>query len=186
MRSFEHEQFLERAGRQFNSDPFVTLEHLARVADMPLTEIRRHYPTVEAVQRDVAESALDRWEASVRATQMIGAPEVSDRDELDRSLRHLLGCFVADTADDGYLLNDRFLCNFPDLQERVRALRASEIELYRRAQQSGLLTDRVPPEWVVVYVNGLLVAAREALSWAPRRSVHQFVLQSFYDGLRAS
>jgi len=181
------DSILAAAQRRLNADPQASMADLAISAGVGRATLHRHFSTRDELLHELGARSMNRWEESLDAVDVAGAVAAGEAERIETCIRELLGRYLADYDEFGFVLTDPYLSSDPELVGRTEELAEREIELMAAAQRAGLLAGHFPATWLSSAIYGLLVAARDAISTGrvARRDLDAFVITTFLEGTRA-
>nr|WP_269330410.1 TetR/AcrR family transcriptional regulator [Kineosporia babensis] len=175
------------AQRCLNADARASMTDLATAAGVGRATLHRHFSTRDELLHELGTRSLDRWQQSMRGAGVAEAIASGQAGPIEACLRDLLSRYLADFDDFGFTLTDPYLRSAPDLMERTEQLSEEETALLAAGQRAGLLRADLDPRWLSSAVYGILVAARDAVTFGriARRDLDEYVLVTFLEGTRA-
>ncbi len=181
------DSILAAAQRCLNADARASMADLAAAAGVGRATLHRHFSTRDELLHELGTRSLDRWQQSMQQAGVAEAVASGDAGRIEACLRDVLSRYLADFDDFGFTLTDPYLRSAPDLMERTEQLAERETELFSAGQRAGLLRADQNPRWLSSSVYGLLVAARDAVTFGriARRDLDDYVLTTFLEGARA-
>ncbi len=144
------EALLDAAAAVLAENPGAPMSAVATAAGVGRATLYRHFPTREALVRELALEAIERTDAAV-------APVFSQGLSSEDALLGMLEAIVP--------LGDRyhFLANEgiqdPEVAEQTRRQTQETAEFVERAKRDGLFAAGLPTPWIVAAIDALVWAA---------------------------
>lgn len=142
---------LEAAAAALASDPGASMAEVAQIAGLARATLYRHFRSRQELLAALRQEALARAAEAISASRCDEGPPLAALRRVIEGLATLGVRFRALLAD-GADLDPAFL------RERSRVL-APLHGVIRRGQETGVIRPEVPPQWVVLAMASMLVAA---------------------------
>ncbi|MGE4428192.1 MAG: TetR/AcrR family transcriptional regulator, partial [Solirubrobacteraceae bacterium] len=110
---------LVAALRALNADPTASMAQIAEAAGVGRATLHRHFASREVLLHEIGVHALDRWEASLRASGVVVATGGDDADVHRTALRAMVERYVGDTETFSFALTSPELEAHPDLKAHM-------------------------------------------------------------------
>ncbi|MBB2909801.1 AcrR family transcriptional regulator [Streptosporangium becharense] len=181
------DQIIAAAIHHLNRDPAASMAELAEAAGVSRATLHRHFAGREELLLALGRRALDRWEQAQRVAGVEEAAASRDPSRISAALGRMLVELIDEAEEYDFALTDIAMNEAPELRERSDVLEAKELELYRAAQQAGVLRPDLPVRWISNTVYGLLLAVRDSLRRGDvaRRDLPQVLHETFFHGAAA-
>lgn len=144
------EAVLDAAAAVLASNPSAPMSAVAEAAGVGRATLYRHFPTREALVRELALEAIERTDAAV-------APILEQGLSSEDTLRGMFEAIVPLGDRFHFLANERV--DDPEVAEQIRRQTREMEEFVEIAKSDGLFAPGLPTAWIVAAIDALIWAA---------------------------
>lgn len=148
------EAVLDAAAAVLAANPGASMSAVAEAAGVGRATLYRHFPTREALMRELALEAIERTDAAV-------APVLAEGLSSEDALLGMLEAIVPLGDRYHFLANERI--EDPEVAEETRRQTRETEEFVEQAKRDGLFDAGLPTAWIVAAIDALVWAAWDSV-----------------------